>query len=65
MGAGEATAVAGLDADFHCRDLFEAIEKGDYPRWKLSVQVMTYDEGKTYRINPSDLTKTWSHADFP
>ena len=63
--SAEATRIAGEDADFHRRDLFEAIERGDFPRWKLSVQVMPYEEAKTYRINPFDLTKTWPHADYP
>src|SRR5690606_13827223 len=42
-----------------------AIAKGDAPSWTLSVQVMPYEEAKTYRFNPFDLTKTWSHQDYP
>jgi len=61
----EAAAMAGADADFHRRDLFEAIARGDHPAWALSVQVMPYEEAKTYRLNPFDLTKTWPHADYP
>lgn len=61
----EAAKMAGDDADFHRRDLFESIEKGDFPSWTLSVQVMPYEQGKTYRINPFDLTKVWPHKDFP
>ena len=61
----EADDMAGQDADFHRRDLFEAIKSGDFPQWKLSVQVMPYDEAATYRFNPFDLTKTWSHHDYP
>src|SRR5690606_31792004 len=61
----EATAMSGADADFHRRDLFEAIKRGEYPRWTLSVQIMPYAEAKTYRLNPFDLTKTWPHADWP
>jgi catalase len=61
----EAAAMAGSDADFHRRDLFQAIARGDHPSWTLSVQVMPYAEAKTYRINPFDLTKTWPHADYP
>ncbi|MEL4506401.1 catalase [Luteococcus sp. H138] len=60
-----ATEIAGEDADFHRRDLFEAIKRGDFPQWKLSVQVMPYEEAKHYRFNPFDLTKTWSHKDYP
>ncbi|WP_134724411.1 catalase [Paracoccus luteus] len=61
----EASAMSGSDADFHRRDLFAAIADGEFPSWKLSVQVMPYEDGKTYRINPFDLTKTWPHADYP
>ena len=61
----EAAAMAGSDADYHRRDLFEAIKRGDHPSWTLSVQIMPYEQAKTYRINPFDLTKTWPHADWP
>ena len=61
----EASSMAGSDADFHRRDLFAAIARGEHPRWTLSVQVMPYADAKTYRFNPFDLTKTWSHKDYP
>lgn len=61
----EAEQIAGADADFHRRDLFEAIGRGEFPSWKLSVQLMPYDDAKTYRYNPFDLTKVWPHADYP
>ncbi|WP_269779420.1 catalase [Propioniciclava soli] len=61
----EAEAVAGGDADYHRRDLFDAIKRGELPKWTMSVQVMGYEEAKTYRINPFDLTKVWPHEDFP
>ncbi|PZU43329.1 MAG: catalase [Arsenicicoccus sp.] len=61
----EAERLAGADADHHRRDLFEAIDRGDHPSWTLSVQIMPYDEAKTYRYNPFDLTKVWPHADYP
>ncbi|MDZ8172942.1 catalase [Microbacterium xanthum] len=61
----DATRIAGEDADFHRRDLYDAIERGDHPSWTLSVQVMPYEDAKTYRINPFDLTKIWPHADYP
>src|SRR5690606_8643215 len=53
------------DADYHRRDLFEAIARRDFPSWTLSVQVMPFAEAKDYRFNPFDLTKTWSHKDYP
>jgi catalase len=61
----EAAAIAGTDADAHRRDLYEAIHRGEFPSWTLSVQLMPYEEAKTYRINPFDLTKVWPHADYP
>jgi catalase len=61
----EAATMAGSDADFHRRDLFQAIARGEHPSWTLSVQVMPYAEAKAYRINPFDLTKTWPHKDYP
>ncbi|MEO6470688.1 MAG: catalase [Aeromicrobium sp.] len=62
---GEAATVAGDNADFHRQDLFEAIERGEFPSWKLSVQVMPYAEAENYRFNPFDLTKVWPHSDYP
>ena len=61
----EAAALIGKDRDSHQRDLFYSIEKGDYPRWTMKIQVMTEKEAENYRINPFDLTKVWPHGDFP
>ena len=61
----EAATMSGQDADFHRRDLFDAIARGEHPSWIMSVQVMPYAEAKQYRFNPFDLTKTWSHKDYP
>lgn len=61
----EAGKLAGEDADYHRRDLFDAIEAGDFPSWTLKVQVMPYEDAKTYKVNPFDLTKVWSHKDYP
>ncbi|MER5780801.1 catalase [Streptomyces mobaraensis] len=61
----EANRLAGEDPDSHQRDLREAIERGDFPSWTVSVQIMPADEAATYRFNPFDLTKVWPHADYP
>ncbi len=61
----EAEAIIAKDRESHQRDLYEAIERGDFPRWTMSVQLMTEDEANNYRINPFDLTKVWSKKDFP
>jgi len=61
----EAVKMKGEDPDFAQRDLVEAIDKGDFPKWALKVQIMTEEQARTYKWNPFDLTKTWSHKDFP
>ena len=61
----EAEAIVAKDRESHQRDLFESIEKGDYPKWLFQIQLMTEEEADNYRINPFDLTKVWPHKDFP
>lgn len=61
----EATEMKGLDPDYAQRDLVEAIERGDFPKYALKIQVMTMEQVKTFKWNPFDLTKIWPHADFP
>lgn len=65
MAPDEAEKLAGSDADYYRRDLYNAIEAGDFPTWDVEVQIMPYEEAKTYRFNPFDLTKTWSKKDYP
>ena len=61
----EGDRLAGTDPDYHTKDLYEAIERGDHPSWTLKMQIMPFDDAKTYRFNPFDLTKVWPHADYP
>ncbi len=61
----EAAKTAASDPDAHRRDLFQSIKHGDFPSWTLHVQVMPYEDAKTYRFNPFDLTKVWPHTDYP
>jgi catalase len=61
----EAERMRGDDPDCVTRDLHGAIAKGDYPAWRLEVQIMTPQQAKNYRFDPFDLTKIWPHADFP
>jgi catalase len=65
MTQEEGDIMAGKDPDYHTGQLFEAIERGDYPRWTFYVQVMPEVETETYRWNPFDLTKVWPHGDYP
>ena len=53
----EADPIAGVDADYHRRHLFEAIKQGNYPSWKLKMQIKPFEEAETYRFNPFDLTE--------
>ena len=61
----DADRIAGEDADYHQRDLFDSIENGRFPSWTLKMQIMPFEDAKTYRINPFDLTKVWPHEDYP
>jgi catalase len=61
----EAAALIAKDRESHGRDLFNAIEAGDFPRWTLFIQVMTEAQAKTHRHNPFDLTKVWPHKEYP
>ncbi len=60
----EAERMRGIDPDCATRDLYEAIAKGDYPSWRLEVQIMTPEQARSYRFDPFDITKVWPHADF-
>ncbi|RRN65936.1 catalase [Caulobacter sp. 602-1] len=61
----QAEILVGKDRESSQRDLFEAIERGDYPRWTMSVQVMTDAQARAFRFNPFDLTKVWPKGEFP
>ena len=61
----EADKLAGEDGDYHTRDLYEAIERGEHPSWTLHMQIMPFKDAQNYRFNPFDLTKVWPHADYP
>ena len=61
----EAEALIGKDRESHGRDLYEAIERGDFPKWTMSIQVMTQEQAKNMPYNPFDLTKVWYKGDFP
>ncbi|MEO8303056.1 MAG: catalase [Betaproteobacteria bacterium] len=61
----DADRLAGQDGDYHTRDLYEAIARGEHPSWTLHMQIMPFGEASTYRFNPFDLTKVWPHGDYP
>lgn len=61
----EAQELAGRDRESHGRDLFEAIQRQDFPRWKMFVQIMTEEQARKHYENPFDITKVWSKKEFP
>ena len=65
MTNDEAAAVVAHDRESFQRDLYEAIERGEYPKWRFCVQIMPEKDAGTYRFNPFDLTKVWSQKDYP
>ncbi|MBN1574990.1 MAG: catalase [Chitinispirillaceae bacterium] len=61
----EAEAIVAKDRESHQRDLFESIEKGDFPKWDMKIQIMPEKDAATCPFNPFDLTKVWSHKEYP
>ncbi|OWY37789.1 catalase [Xenophilus sp. AP218F] len=61
----EATELVGRDRESSQRDLLDSIDRGDFPRWTLSIQIMTEQQARDCPFNPFDLTKVWSHKDYP
>ncbi len=61
----EAEALIAKDRESHQRDLFDAIERGDFPKWTLAIQVMPEKDAETVPYHPFDLTKVWPHKDYP
>lgn len=61
----EAAERVAQDRETHQRDLFESIERGDFPKWKFSVQIMPERDVGKHWYNPFDLTKVWPHKDYP
>lgn len=61
----EAERMAGVDPDYHNLDIWNAIARGDFPVWKLYVQVMEPEQAEKHGRALFDITKVWSHKDFP
>ncbi|EAK9998810.1 catalase [Campylobacter lari] len=61
----EAAKLIANDRESHQRDLYEAIEKGDFPKWTFQIQVLKEDEVEKLGFNPFDLTKVWPHSIAP
>ena len=61
----EAAEVVGKTRESTQEDLYHAIERGDYPKWTVYVQIMPELEAEKTPYNPFDLTKVWPHGDYP
>ena len=61
----QASRIAGTDPDYAQRDLFAAIERGEYPKWLMCIQAMSEEEAARRSENPFDVTKTWSQREYP
>lgn len=61
----ESECIIAGDRESHQRDLFEAIERGEYPQWRMMIQVMPETDAERTPYNPFDLTKVWPHGDYP
>lgn len=65
MTEEQSRKMCGIDPDHAQRDLVAAIEDGNFPRWNVKVQIMPEIDAANYKVNPFDLTKVWSHNDYP
>jgi catalase len=65
LAGEEAEAIVGKDRESHQRDLDESIEKKDFPRWTMFIQIMPEKDAAKYRFHPFDLTKVWLKKDYP
>ncbi|EGO60017.1 hypothetical protein NEUTE1DRAFT_145886 [Neurospora tetrasperma FGSC 2508] len=65
LESDEALRLAGEEPDYHIKDMYNAIERGDYPTWTMYFQIMDPKDAETYRYNIFDITQTWSHRDYP
>ncbi|MDR1464697.1 MAG: catalase [Oscillospiraceae bacterium] len=61
----EAAEINGITRDSHQLDLFDAIDRGNCPKWTMYVQIMTQEQANAHPYNPFDITKVWFHGDYP
>lgn len=65
LSPSEAEELAGIEPDFYGKDLYDSIEKGDFPKWKIYFQFITPEQIQKFSFNPFDATKVWSQKEFP
>ena len=61
----QAAEIVGRTRESTQEDLYGSIERGDFPKWKMQVQVMPETDADKTPYNPFDLTKVWPHKDYP
>jgi len=61
----ESETIIGKNRESHQKDLYESIEKGDFPKWDMKIQVMPEKDAAKLPYNPFDLTKVWFQGDYP
>jgi catalase len=61
----EAEKIIGASRESYQEELFGGIERGQFPRWRMEVQIMREADAYKTSYNPFDLTKVWPHADYP
>ena len=65
LTAEQSEQLAGVDPDYAQRDLLHAIDQGDFPSWRVQIQIMPETEIDKFEYDPFDLTKTWPHKEYP
>ncbi|ODN41666.1 catalase [Piscirickettsia litoralis] len=65
LSGEEAAKITGENSDHAQEDLVQAIAKGDFPKWRVYLQIMPEKQAENYKVNPFDLTKVWPHQDYP
>uniref|UniRef100_A0A3B4B0Y6 Catalase n=1 Tax=Periophthalmus magnuspinnatus TaxID=409849 RepID=A0A3B4B0Y6_9GOBI len=65
LSAEEAERLAASNPDYAIGDLYNAIANGNFPSWTFYIQVMTFEQAEKFQFNPFDLTKVWSHKEYP
>lgn len=65
MPVEKAAELVSSDPDYSIRDLYNAIGRGEFPSWTFNIQVMTMAQAESCKFNPFDMTKVWSHKDYP
>jgi catalase len=57
LPAEKAMELGGSSPDYATEDLYNAIEKGEFPSWTLYIQLMTFAQAEQFEFNPFDVTK--------